>query len=361
MRLAGGRSFLMLRGDDYKRLRRLATSSISSPQTLKRVVTSVERMTQEALAKWSHEGEVLLAPELLHLTFDIISSMIASTSPGQETKDFCDDFKLVSQGLRALPLNIPGFSFYGALKARERIGKRIQGYIDGRLAQPSVVHGDILESLMNLTDERGNKLSSEEIIDMIVTFLLAGHDSSAHTAMWILIFLSQNPDKLQILMDELAQLLAEKGPSESLSATDYKRLTYLNWVIDETLRIVNISPFTFRKVMETTVCNGFTLPKDWNVALWLRAVHLDEDLYPDPYCFKPERWQDMQLKPGMYAPFGLGGRSCIGMDLAKLELAVLVHNLVLNYRWELVNPIARLTYLPRMKPADDCPIRIHPK
>lgn len=79
--------------------------------------------------------------------------------------------------------------------------KRLQSIIDerrrGKEQEVPVQHHDVLEAMMNNVDEDGRPLTDEEMIDTLIVYLLAGHESSAHTGMWIMILLYQNPDVWQ--------------------------------------------------------------------------------------------------------------------------------------------------------------------
>uniref|UniRef100_A0A0A9DAA6 Uncharacterized protein n=1 Tax=Arundo donax TaxID=35708 RepID=A0A0A9DAA6_ARUDO len=109
-------------------------------------------------------------------------------------------------------------------------------------------------------------------------------------------------------------------------------MQYLSQVIDETLRLVNISFVSFRQATKDVNLDGYLIPKDWKVQLWYRSVHMDPRVYDRPRAFDPSRWEGPPPKAGTFLPFGLGGRLCPGSDLAKLEISVFLHHFLLGYK-----------------------------
>ncbi|EFJ19289.1 hypothetical protein SELMODRAFT_419505 [Selaginella moellendorffii] len=103
-------------------------------------------------------------------------------------------------------------------------------------------------------------------------------------------------------------------------------------VVDETLRLANISPMVFRRALVDVEFNGFTIPKGWHAEAWLRQVHMDPHVHPDPEKFDPERWEKYGASPFTFIPFGMGNRTCPGNELAKLQIFIVVHYFVTGYR-----------------------------
>ncbi|CAM8992526.1 unnamed protein product [Rhodiola kirilowii] len=85
--------------------------------------------------------------------------------------------------------------------------------------------------------------------------------------------------------------------------------------------------------------------------LWLRYVHTNPENFDDPLTFNPDRWDEPE-KPWTYQVFGVGSRICAGNMLARLQVSVLLHHLTVSYKWELVNPDAKVVYLPNPRPSD---------
>nr|POE59688.1 ent-kaurenoic acid oxidase 2 [Quercus suber] len=193
----------------------------------------------------------------------------------------------------------------GLLEARKKLAKILQAVVDGRRARKSSNLSETQKDMMDLlmdVEENGRKLDDEKIIDIILTYLNAGHESSAHATMWATLFLQQHPECLQKAK-----------------------------VIDETLRAVTISLFTCREAKTDVSINGYTIPQGWKVLVWFRGVHMDPENYPNPKDFNPSRWEENKHKAGTFFPFGRGTRLWPGSDLAKLEIYTFLHYFLLDY------------------------------
>ncbi|KAG6556952.1 hypothetical protein Mapa_001368 [Marchantia paleacea] len=350
----GRKSFSVLEGDEHRRLRRLTAQGLQGQEALKSYIPKVEELVKAKLTSWAALGQFQLVEKLQQFTFEVITYIFMSYPGGPQAQELLHDFELMVHGLRAMAINIPGFAYHKSLKARKDVLKKIQAILDERRAIKTVRHGDVLGSLLDLQDENGSHLTDEEIIDTILVFLIAGHQSSTFSITWAMIFLQRHPEALKACREEQLRIREARGPGEPLAYADFRSMTFLNDVIDETLRIVNVSPFVFRRVTETTQIEGFTVPKGWFVENWFRAVHTDPEVYPEPYVFKPERWKTFKPKAGQFSPFGLGNRSCIGNELAKMEMSIFLHLVIMDYRWEPINPNAPVRYLPHPQPVDGC-------
>ncbi|KAA8522078.1 hypothetical protein F0562_012608 [Nyssa sinensis] len=217
----------------------------------------------------------------------------------------------------------------------------------------------MMDLLMEVQDEDGRKLSDEEIIDLIIIYLLAGHESSAHATTWAVIFLQEHPQIFQKAKEEQEEIIRRRPATETgLTLKEIKQMQDLSKVIDETLRVACLGFALFREAKTDVNINGYTIPKGWKVLPWIRSIHLDPEIYPNPKEFNPSRWDDRTVQPGSYIPFGTGSRLCPGRDLAKLEVSIFLHYFLLNYKLERLNPGCSVRYLPLTRPADNCLARI---
>ncbi|KAI5655878.1 hypothetical protein M9H77_33065 [Catharanthus roseus] len=228
---------------------------------------------------------------------------------------------------KSMTINFPGFAYYKALR-----------------------HVDV---------GNGRKLSDEEIVDLIIIYFLAGNESTGHAVTWAIMLLQKHPQFLQKAKEEQEEIVKRRASREiGLNLSEVKQMKYLEKVIDETLRVVNISFALFREAKTDVVLNGYTVPKGWKVLPWIRSVHNDPQNYENPYDFNPSRWDDQKVKVGAFIPFGAGPRYCPGREMAKLDIYVFLHYFLLNYRLEPINPECEIRYLPITCPADKCLARI---
>ncbi|PON47601.1 Cytochrome P450 [Parasponia andersonii] len=215
---------------------------------------------------------------------------------------------------------------------------------------------DLMDGLMQIEDDEGNKLSDQEVIDNIVSLVVAGYESTSLASTWAIYYLAKYPNVLKKLREEnMVAIRNKKG--DFITSDDVSNLTYTNKVVEETIRMANISAFNFRLATNEVEYKGYKIPKGWKVIMWTRYLHTNAENFADPMCFNPDRWND-PAKPGTYLVFGGGPRICAGNMLARIQLSLFLHHLSTKYTWELLNPDAAIEYLPHPKPVDGVEISV---
>jgi cytochrome P450 family 110 len=163
---------------------------------------------------------------------------------------------------------------------------------------------DILSLLLAGRDEDGSAMSDEALRDELKTLLLAGHETTAIALAWAFYWLHRQPDVYHRLHTELRALGRTPDPD------DLVRLPYLGAVCDEALRLYPVVGAVTRRLRQPLTLRGYTLPAGIAVGVALPVVHSDPRLYPDPHCFRPERFLERTYTPFEYVPFG-GGRAAV--------------------------------------------------
>ncbi|KAG4134794.1 hypothetical protein ERO13_D08G178900v2 [Gossypium hirsutum] len=354
--LTGKKSFHSIPNSEHKRLRRLTTAPINGHEALSMYIGYIEEIVVNSLDEWSSMKEPIeLLNEIRQFTFKVITHIFlgstAESVMGSVEKRYAD----LTYGMKSAAINIPGFAFYKALKARKMLVKILQGVLDERRVNDPNGKKGMIDLLMEIEDENGQKLPDEDIIDLLLMFLLAGHESSAHVAMWAILYLHNNPEILKKAKEEQEEILKNRQSTEKgLTLKDIREMYYLQKVIDETLRRASVSFCNFREAKVDVNINGYLIPKGWKVLVWNRGVHMDPQVYSNPKEFLPQRWENHQPRAGSFLPFGAGSRICPGADLAKLEISIFLHYFLLNYKLEQINPGGPIVYLPLPRPVDNC-------
>ncbi|KAI3521741.1 hypothetical protein L1887_11213 [Cichorium endivia] len=359
VKLVGKTSLSGVHGKAHLRLRNFVSRSINQPNALRRIAILVQPRMISALESWTECHKITFYDEMKKVNFENIGMYFASIKPGPTLDRLNKYLAGVVSGFRAYPLNIPGFTFYKALQCRRKTEAIFREELDKRRKnndgkdQPI---NDIMDGLMNLKDEEGDHLSDTEVLDNITSILLGGFESTVVVTMWAVYYLAKYPKVLQKLRDE--NMALKKTKSEQLVTSDeILKLEYTMKVVDEAIRLANIAAFVPRVATKDFEYKGYTIPKGWNVILWLRNVHIDPKNFEDPLCFNPDRWNGSML-PENFQAFGAGPRICAGNMLARLQLALFLHHLSTGYKWKLVNPYAKVKYLPHPKPEDGLEITI---
>ncbi|KAK9742705.1 hypothetical protein RND81_03G192400 [Saponaria officinalis] len=358
-KLIGEKSFTSIPEDDHKRLRRLTAAPINGHEALSNYIEYIADISVKALDKWSKMGEIEFLTQLRKMTFRIIMYIFLSSESEPVMEALEKEYTLLNHGVRAQAINLPGFAYHKALKARKKLVAVIQSAIDERRAIKKdrvamKAKKDMLDQLLEV-EEDGKKLTDEEIIDLLVMYLNAGHESSGHTIMWATILLQEHPEYLKKAKAEQEWIVKNRPAGQTgLTLREVRQMTYLSQVVDETLRWVSFSFVVFREAKKDFNLNGYLIPKGWRVLTWFRHVHLNPEVWPEPTKYNPDRWNDLTPKAGTFLPFGAGTRLCPGNDLAKLEISIFLHYFLLGYKVQRKNPDCPAQYLPHRRPADNC-------
>jgi cytochrome P450 len=212
-------------------------------------------------------------------------------------------------------------------------------------------HGDLLSMLLDVRDEDGNGMPTEQIRDEAVTLLLAGHETTANALTWTWYLLSQHPAVEAKLHAELDAVLAGRLPA----ADDLAGLPYTEMVISESLRLYPPAWGTSKLLIEDWSIGRYMLPKGTIVSTVSYLIHRDGRFWSEPERFRPERWtpEAKAARPRFaYFPFGGGPRQCIGEPFAWMEAILLLATIAQRWRLRLepghpVVPDPLITLRPR--------------
>ena len=171
---------------------------------------------------------------------------------------------------------------------------------DPRLAQRS----DALAMLVRNVDDTGQPMTDDELVDQLVTLLLAGHETTAAALAWTFERLTRDP----ALLDHTARS-AESGDNAWLDA-----------VCKESLRVRPVVYQVNRKLTEPLQLAAYRIPAGTTLASSIDLVHHSARHYPDPEVFRPQRFLDQRADPSVWFPFGGGVRRCLGATFAQVEM-----------------------------------------
>ncbi|XP_061386410.1 cytochrome P450 6a2-like, partial [Musca vetustissima] len=196
---------------------------------------------------------------------------------------------------------------------------------------------DILIELKNQKDENGQPLLSLELVAaQLFVFFVAGFETSSSNMSYGLYELAKNPDKQDILRQEILDVL-EKHDNQ-LTYEGMLKMSYLDQVISETLRLYPALSFLQRVCMEDyhVPDSDIVFEKGTSVAIPVKAIHYDPELYENPTAFIPERFQPSELQqrhPQSFLGFGDGPRNCIGLRFGRMQAKVGLIALLSKYRF----------------------------
>jgi len=319
----------------------------------------IEQYTQELLKTWHPGDTVDMSRTMQELTLRIVSKCLFSIDLSSRLGPLSDAFDgvigsstSIAEDLLNIHIDNPITGYGKRMAAARQLDMLIYTLIAQR-RDDDRDYQDVLSMLMSAEsgDEPGTKLTEKQIHDHILTFLAAGHETTAITLVWTFYLLSQYPQVRIKLQDEIRTLLAGRAPT----IDDLAKLPYLDWVLNESMRLYPPAWLQMRFVAKETELDGVRLPVGTRVILSQWVIHRLPTIWQDAEAFKPERWDPasgQQIPPGAYFPFGGGPRTCIGMPLAQLEARLILTSILQDY-----TPQPAPGYSPGFQPA----ITLRPK
>jgi cytochrome P450 len=221
--------------------------------------------------------------------------------------------------------------------------------IEARKAEGAKPTPDLLDLLMAGSDpESGRQMTTAELRDNLLTFIVAGHETTALTLSWALYLCAFDPAVQAAARDEAQAVLGDR----SATVADVAQLPLIRRIVDETLRMYPPAAFLSRTAMAAdTLCGREVRPGD-TVILPIYALHRHSLLWEDPDAFRPDRFADPKAVPRFqYLPFGDGPRVCIGASFALQEAVIVLATLLARFRFTPVpgkdpKPVMILTLRP---------------
>jgi cytochrome P450 len=186
--------------------------------------------------------------------------------------------------------------------------------------------------------ETGEAMADREIRDQVMTFMLAGHETTARALTWALCLLSAHADIAERLRAEVHGVLGGHTPA----VDELARLPYARMVMDETLRLYPPVWAFAREAVGDDEIDGYRIRAGSTVAVNTYVTHRLPDVWSDPDRFVPERFVPSvaAARPRYaYLPFGGGPRQCIGSEFALMEAQLALAMIMQRHRVVVVSPV----------------------
>lgn len=279
------------------------------------------------IARWAPlaaRGELLnLSEEMSDLTLEIVLSSIFGDDLDRLTREIgSNPFQLITKD------SARNLDFVYKFRA---LTKLLAQLIALRRSEQKE-RFDFLDMLMHARDrESGAAMSNAQLINEVMTLIVAGHETTASGLTWTWYLLSQHPEVE-------ARLHAEVDAASDLATTQLAQVEMLNYtqqVINEALRLYPPGWLLYRRTIGPDVLGGFTVPPDTNLLVPVYLIHRHPRFWEEPAAFRPERFsaESAAQRPRFaYIPFAAGPRHCIGEPLALFEMLQHVYKVARRYR-----------------------------
>lgn len=338
-----GDSLLTTNGEFWQRQRRLIQPAFHH-QNIAGFAETMTTATAAMLQRWAPRvaaGETMdLASEMMQLTYTIVGRTLFSAEVGADADAVEHAMEVIlphTFGKLGRIFNWPEWMptpanrrFRKALGAVDEVVYRIIREHRDRQAVGELDR-DLLSILLRVRDaETGAGLSDEQLRNETITFLLAGHETTANALAWTFYLLAQHPEVEARLRSELAEVLGGRVPT----LADLPQLSFTKMVVKEAMRLFPPIWIIERRVIEDCTIGGFYLPANSAVLISPYALHRHREFWEEPEKFDPLRFA--AGSPAGYIPFGAGQRFCIGSEFAMLEAQLITAMVVQAFRLQLV-------------------------
>ncbi|MGD9737887.1 MAG: cytochrome P450 [Bauldia sp.] len=302
--------------------------------------------------------EISLNFEMMRTTFDIVAETILSGADRFDVARLAGAIDtylgatgwVVALAQIGLPERFPYPGRRKVMAARDYL-RKVTGDLVAERRRSGEHRGDLIQALIDARDEEnGEQMNDTEIVDNLLTFITAGHETTALALTWTFYLLSLHPE---IEAKVLAEIEAAGG-ADGITAEGVARLSYTRQVLSEALRLYPAAPTLLRTPIADTTIAGHRVTSKSQVFIPIYAIHRHTLLWDDPHRFDPDRFTPEAQKARhrhAYMPFGAGPRICIGMGFALLEAAALVAKLLPRFRFDASAatpiPVAQVTLRPR--------------
>ena len=198
---------------------------------------------------------------------------------------------------------------------------------------------DFLSVYMSAVDKAGEPFSNRELLDEVMTLIIAGFETSAGTLNWAWYLIATHPDVAARIVAEAERVLNDTA---SLSSESLGELTYLEQVINETMRLYPPGWVFSRRALEDTDIGDFDVAEGTDLYMSPYILHRTEDFWERPDEFDPERFSAKNFdteQEAAFIPFSLGPRRCIGEYFAMLEMKINLALLVPRFEMRAVSDV----------------------
>jgi cytochrome P450 len=318
--IVGPNSVLTALGDRHMRQRKLLLPSFHG-EAVARYAQLIADAADREIESWPVGQPFPLAPRMQAITLDVIMAgvfgiegpaqgtpelalrtatkriLAGSTSPAAQVSELINLGQTEPKGVLRVAMAMLDRPTYAVISQR-------------RSAENLDERHDILSLLLRAQTEDGERLSDREVRDELLTLVLAGHETTANQLAWTWERLVRTPDAYERLR---AAVRSGEDADDTVEA-----------VITEGMRVRPVVPMVGRRVTVPWRLGPYAVPAGTPVDMSILLLHHREDLYPEPFSFRPERW--LGRKPGTYEwiPFGGGIRRCLGATLAMAEQRVVL-------------------------------------
>lgn len=335
LKAAFGEVLFMASRESYANQRPIL-QAIFSREQMARYVQAMQAEVQRWLDGLGEAGEIDISAEMLSLTQHVAGHAFLGPDFRAELGEaFWRDYEAISQSLDPIaPANLPLPKFIRRDRAIQRIRATLLPVIARRKQHPDQ-YDDLITLLFRQPQKDGTPMNDEQIIQLFMGLLFAGHETTAGQAAWTVIQLLQHPDYLARVQAEIAEHVP---PGRVIDGGVLRALKHTYWAIDETTRLRPSASMQLRLVERPLDVGDYTVPAGWLMRVTAATSHYQPDVFADAEVYDPLRFAPERNEGSTFDIIGFGGgiHKCTGMNFAKNEMAVITALVFQQFNLELV-------------------------
>lgn len=296
-------------------------------------LSSMRQIIADRTRDWCLRGEIDLTVEAREIVFDIAATVLLGLQSAKDADFLRERFYQLVRQPQSGPRNWAEFLILGRM--RTELNRKLLEIIAARRQRTSLQPpGNVLDMLIAARDEQGYPFSDEQLLGHINILLVAGHETTTNLSAWLLYLLSTNPDYGQRVIQELEGAYVDQNasvPNEALHG-----LPMLTNAMFEAGRLHPPVMFLPRGVVKPFEFGEYTIPAGTSILLAIAAGHRLPTIFKNPDTFDPDRFlpprEEHKRHPYALATFGGGPRTCLGINLADMEVKSLAAHVLRKYR-----------------------------
>ncbi len=349
-------------GQIWKRTRR-ALAPVFSARHIKSFAPKMLTRAQKNVSELqvANTTQISLSDEMVRVTFDVLMDCLFSADVALDRQAFTKAIDRIFSrfgsphpfDIIAAPMWVPRPGHGERDRIMDQVRRQLTDVITARRRQMTEGQDpsdDLLSLLMQTQAKDSEKLSDEDIVDNLLTFIVAGHETTARSLTWTLYLLSKAPRTLNRVEKEI-----DDAPLSSMTACEWlEALPFTSAVLKETMRLYPAAGVISRVAVEADRINGVEIMPGTEIFTSPWVVHRHRKLWHDPESFDPMRFfgeASKQIKRFSYIPFGAGPRVCIGANFSMQEMIIILVSYLKAFRFHYAGendplPVLRLTLRP---------------
>ena len=292
-------------------------------------------VTKRKIASWPLGMELNLRAEMEQLAMWLATEPVLGLDPQAEGDAIGQQLErtmklVMNPFVLMFPYDIPGMPFHTLMKNADEM-ERIVRRVIARKREAGLTGDDVLSAMIQLHEEDPERLTESELIGHTTTMFRGGYNPSGMALYWTIFLLSQHPEALQHVLEELDQLVEGDIPTQQ----EVEHMPYLEGALKETMRLFPAGTWTGRLAVQDFTLDSRPFSKGTWVMMSPYITHRLPEVFPEPYKFRPERWLSIHPSAYEFMPFSAGPRYCIGTSLAMMQLKIALTMLLKLFRFAL--------------------------